>query len=77
MSRIEGFKHIVADPDTCHGAARFGGTSTAIWMIAQDFANGSNRTSIQSVYTLTDEMFNEAIQFIRPNRIEGFTRVAN
>ncbi len=77
MSQIDGFKHIVVDPDTCHGAARLDGTRIAIWMIAQDLANGSSRASIQLAYSLSDAMLNEAITFIRLNRLEGFTRVAN
>lgn len=77
MSKINGFKHIAADPHTCHGSARIDGTRIAIWMIAEDLVNGSDFSSVKSVYGLSDEQLDEAVQFIRKNHLEGYSRVAN
>ena len=77
MGKIEGFKFIAADPETCHGSARIDGTRIAIWMIAQDITNGSSAESIKTAYSINDEVFQEVIRFIQQNRLVGYANVAN
>jgi len=74
MSKIEGYKFLAIDPETCHGAVRIDGTRIAVWMIAQDIENGSSSESIKAAYSLTDEVYSELSQFIRVNRLSGFKK---
>ena len=71
MARIEGFKFLVVDKDTCHGAVRIDGTRTTAWMIAQDLANGSSKESLKEAYAINDDVLNEVFHFIRLNHLEG------
>ncbi len=77
MSKIDGYKFISVDPETCHGSARIDGTRIAIWMLAQDLSNGSDLASLKSVYGLADEQLAEALRFIQQNHLEGYLNVAH
>ena len=74
MAKIEGFKFLVVDKDTCHGADRIDGTRTTAWMIAQDLANGSSKESLKEAYALSDEALNEVYRLIRLNHLEEISK---
>jgi len=38
--RVELGRHIVADPDICHGKPTFKGTRIMVWQVLDDVANG-------------------------------------
>lgn len=57
-------KHIIADPDICHGKPVFKGTRVMVWQILEMLATGNTPVEIRKAFpTLTDAHIRAALEY--------------
>ncbi len=68
MTRIEINKHIVADPEICHGKLTFKGTRVMVWQVLELLAEGE---SYQKILKAFPSLRSPNISARRVNRLDG------
>lgn len=64
MTRIEINKHIVADPDICHGKPTLKGTRVMVWQVLELLAEGESHQKILKAFpSLRSAHIHAALQY--------------
>ena len=62
--RVTLHKHIIADPDVCHGKPTFKGTRVMVWQVLEMLAEGATPAEVRKAFpTLSASHIRSALEY--------------